>query len=78
MTQSMNEIVIGMNPAEKKVYLDHMAMRARQEEEYMKTRIEEHKSYKARLIADVLKYRTNDFTEEELKKMSIKRLEYLI
>jgi len=78
MTQSINQIVIGMNPQEKKIYLDHMAMRARQEEEYMQTRIEEHKSYKARLIADVLKYRPADFTEEQLKKMSVKALEYLI
>jgi len=78
MTQSINEIVIGMNPAEKQVYLNHMAKRAKEDVEYMQTRIDEHKAYKARLIADVLKYRPNDFTEEELKHFSVKRLEYLI
>ena len=76
--QSMNEIVIGMTPQEKQIYLEHMAMRARQDEEYMQARIEEHKAYKKRLIADVLKYRPGEFTEEELKHKSVRALEYLI
>lgn len=76
--QSMNEIVTGMNPQEKQIYFAHMAMRAREEQEYMQARIEEHKAYKKRLIADVLKYRPDEFTEEELQKKSVRALEYMI
>ncbi len=47
--QSMNEIVMGMTPQEKQSYFDHMAMRAKEEEEYMQARIEERKAYKRRL-----------------------------
>ncbi len=76
--QSMNEIVMGMTPQEKQIYFDHMAMRAKEEEEYMQARIEERKAYKRRLIADVLKYRPGEFTEEELKRKSVRALEYMV
>ncbi len=76
--QSMNEIVMGMTPQEKQIYFDHMAMRAKEEEEYMQARIEERKAYKRRLIADVLKYRPGEFTEEELKHKSVRALEYMV
>ena len=76
--QSMNEIVTGMTPQEKQIYFAHMAMRAKEEEEYMQVRIEERKAYKKRLIADVMKYRQGEFTEEELKNKSVRALECIL
>ncbi len=76
--QSMNEIVTGMTPQEKQIYFAHMSMRAKEEEEYMQVRIEERKAYKKRLIADVMKYRPGEFTEEELKNKSVRALECIL
>jgi len=71
--QSMNEITMGMTPQERKAYLDHQAMRAREEEELVQVMIEERKAYKRILIEDILKQ--GRFTYDQLKNKSVRYLE---
>ena len=75
--QGINEITTGMTPQERQAYLDHQAMRARQEQERQEYLIEQNKAYKARLIQGILKNRPGVWTKEFLQARSIKYLEMI-
>lgn len=73
--QSMNEITMGMTPQERATYLEHQAMRAREEQERVKAEIEARKAYKAHLIERILKARPGVWTREELTGKSLSYIE---
>lgn len=73
--QSMNEITMGMTPQERKAYLDHQSMRAAQEVERMSSIIAGAKTYKARLVDEILKSRPGVWTKEYLQSRSLSYLE---
>ena len=74
--QGLNEITTGMTPQERQAYLDHQAMRARQEQERQESLIADHKRYKERLIESILKNRPGVvWTREQLQSRSVSFLE---
>ena len=64
----------GMTPQEKEIFFKHQEMRHRQESEKLEQEKEALKSYKQKLIEDVLKSRP-DLNPENIKRMSIRTLE---
>lgn len=73
---NINDITNGMTPQEKEIYFAHMEKRHREEKEKLDAEKEQLRSYKEKLIEDILKSRT-DFTYDELKKKSIRVLEMI-
>ena len=71
---NINEITIGMTAQEKDIYFQHQEKRHREEAEKIELEKSQLKTYKEKLIEDILKDNKN-FTYEELKKMSIRTLE---
>lgn len=67
-------ITAGMTPQEKQVFFKHQEMRHKQEAEKVEQEKEALKSYKQKLIADVLKCRP-ELNPEDVKRMSIRTLE---
>lgn len=67
-------ITSGMPPQDKAIFFKHQEMRHRQEAEKVKQEKEALKSYKQKLIKDVLKCRP-DLNPEDIKRMSIRTLE---
>lgn len=71
---NINEITTGMTPQEKDIYFQHMEKRHREETEKIELEKAQLKTYKEKLIEDILKDNKN-YTYDELKKMSIRTLE---
>lgn len=71
---NINEITMGMTPQDKDIYFKHQEKRHREEAEKLECEKEQLKTYKEKLIEDILKDNKN-YTYEELKKMSIRTLE---
>lgn len=71
---NINEITMGMTPQDKDIYFQHQEKRHREEQEKIEFEKEQLKTYKEKLIEDILKSNKN-FTYEELKRMSIRTLE---
>ena len=71
---NINDITMGMTSQEKDIYFKHQEKRHREELEKVELEKEQLKSYKEKLIEDILKD-NNNFTYEELKRMSIRTLE---
>ena len=67
-------ITTGMTPQEKDVFFKHQEMRHKQEAEKVECEKEALKSYKQKLVADVLKSRP-ELNPEDVKRMSIRTLE---
>lgn len=77
MNENINLITMGMTPQEKEIYFSHMEKRHREEMEKVQAERVRLRAYKESLIEDILKG-TNKYTAEELKKKTIRTLEYLI
>ena len=73
---NINDITIGMTPQEKDIYFKHMEKRHREEKEKLDAEKDRLKTYKEKLIEDILKCR-NDFTYDELKNKPIRVLEMI-
>lgn len=71
---NINEITMGMTPQDKDIYFQHQEKRHREEQEKIELEKEQLKTYKEKLIEDILESNKN-FTYEELKRMSIRTLE---
>lgn len=71
---NINEITAGMTQPEKDIYFQHQEKRHREEAEKIEHEKAQLKTYKEKLIEDILKD-NNNFTYEELKRMSIRTLE---
>lgn len=71
---NINEITMGMTPQEKEIYFAHQEKRHREEQEKLEQEKAQLKTYKEKLIEDILESNKN-FTHEELKKMRICTLE---
>lgn len=71
---NINEITLGMTPHEKEIYFSHQEMRHKQEAEKIDLEREQLKTYKEKLIEDILKSNKN-FTYDELKRMTTRTLE---
>ena len=71
---NINEITAGMTPLEKELYFAHQEKRHKEEAEKVELEKAQLKTYKEKLIEDILKDNEN-FTYEELKRMSIRTLE---
>ena len=71
---NINEITMGMTPQDKDIYFQHQEKRHREEQEKIDLEKEQLKTYKEKLIEDILESNKN-FTYEELKRMSIRTLE---
>ena len=71
---NINEITKGMTPQEKDIYFQHQEKRHREEAEKIELEKAQLKTYKEKLIEDILKDNKN-FTYEDLKRMSIRTLE---
>lgn len=67
-------ITAGMTAQEKEIFFKHQEMRHREEAEKIEAEKEALKSYKQKLIEDVLKCRP-DLDPESVKRMSIRTLE---
>lgn len=72
----INEITAGMTPQEKDTYFAHMEKRHREEAEKIQCERERTRAYKDSLIQDILKS-GNNYTEEELRKKSVRSLEMM-
>lgn len=68
------QLTLGMNPAEKQIFFDHMAMRHRQEAEKLETEKLALKSYRLDLIEDILRMSTK-FDRDSLLNLSTRTLE---
>lgn len=64
----------GMTPQEKEVFFKHQEMRHKEEAEKIELEKETLKSYRQKLIEDVLKCRP-ELDPESVKRMSIRTLE---
>ena len=73
---NINEITMGMTPQDKDIYFQHQEKRHREEAEKIEHEKAQLRSYKEKLIEDILKDNKN-YTYEELKKMSIRTLEMI-
>ena len=73
---NINEITMGMTPQEKDIYFAHQEKRHREEAEKIECEKAHLRAYKEGLIQDILKYNKN-FTYDELKKKSIRALEFM-
>ena len=71
---NINQITAGMTPQDKAIYFRHQEKRHREETEKIEFEKAQLKTYKEKLIEDILKDNKN-FTYEELKRMSIRTLE---
>ncbi len=71
---NINEITAGMTQQEKDIYFAHQEKRHREEQEKIELEKAQLKTYKEKLIEDILKD-NKKFTFEELKSMSIRTLE---
>ena len=69
-------ITAGMTPQDKEIFFKHQKMRHRQEAEKLEQEKQNLLAYKKRLIEDVLKSRP-DLAPEDVKRMSIRKLEYI-
>ncbi len=68
------EMTAGMTAQEKEIFFKHQKMRHREEAEKIEAEKESLKSYKQKLIEDVLKCRP-ELDPESVKRMSIRTLE---
>jgi hypothetical protein len=68
------EITTEMTAQEKEIFFKHQEMRNREEAEKIEAEKESLKSYKQKLIEDVLKFRP-ELEPETVKRMSIRTLE---
>ena len=71
---NINEITIGMTPQEKDIYFAHQEKRHREEQEKLEQEKAQLKTYREKLISDILESNKN-FSCDELKKMRISTLE---
>lgn len=67
-------VTAGMTPQEKEIFFKHQEMRHKEEAEKIELEKETLKSYKQKLIEDVLKCRP-ELDPEDVKRMSIRTLE---